>query len=73
MALTFNPEFHVQIKAGLWTRVVSGLIPFGARPSLEQERRVFQEADRIEAEGERVVAIDFKSDSGVPKSTKMEG
>lgn len=61
MALTFTPLFHTQVEVGLWSRAVNPLAPFGAYPSLEQERKAFQEAKQIEAEGEKIVVLDFKS------------
>ncbi len=61
MTLTFAPQFHAQVETGVWSRVLNPLAPFGSYPSLEQEKRAFQEAERIKAEGERIVEIDFKS------------
>ena len=61
MTLTFTPLFHEQVEPGVWTRALNPLAPFGSYPSLEQENRVFREAERIEVEGEQIVAIDFKS------------
>ena len=60
MALTFTPQFHRQVEPGKWARIVNPLARFDAHPSMEQERMAFKEADQIEAEGERVVVIDFK-------------
>ena len=60
MALSFTPKYHVQLEAGRWRRQVNHLAPFGRYPSMESEREAFAEADKIEAEGERVVVIDFK-------------
>lgn len=60
MALSFIPQFHAQVESGEWTRVVNPLAPFGAYPSMEQERKAYLEAQQIEAEGERIVVIDLK-------------
>jgi len=60
MALSFTPAFHVQVEPGKWARQANPLAPFGRYPTIESEREAFAEADKIEAEGERVVVIDFK-------------
>lgn len=60
MALSFTPAHYVQLAPGQWTRQVTTLAAFGRNPTMEIEREVFVEADRIEAEGERIVVIDFK-------------
>jgi len=60
MALSFTPAYHVQVEPGKWTRQVNPLAPFGRHPTTESEREAFVEADKIEAEGERIVVIDFK-------------
>lgn len=60
IALSFTPKYHVQHEAGQWKRLVNPLTSFGRYPDLEAEREAFAEADKIEAEGERVVVIDFK-------------
>ena len=60
MALSFTPKYHAQVAPGQWTRQVNPLAPFGRYPTMESEREVFAEADKIEAEGQRIVVIDFK-------------
>lgn len=60
MALSFTPQFHTEVSPGGWTRVINPLAPFGAYPSMDQERKAFQEAEQIEAEGDSIVVIDFK-------------
>jgi hypothetical protein len=60
MALSFTPAHHVQLSPGQWTRQANPLAPFGRYPSMETEREAFAEADKIKAEGERIVVIDFK-------------
>lgn len=60
MALSFTPQFHTEVEAGRWTRTINQLAPFGAYPSMEVERKAFQEAKQIEDEGDSIVVIDFK-------------
>lgn len=60
MALSFAPQFHTEVQPGSWTRVVNPLTPFGAHPSMDIERKAFQEADRIESEGDRIVIMETK-------------
>ena len=60
MALTFTPKFHTEVQTGSWARAVSPLVPFGWRPTMEQEQKALQEAKQIQAEGDLIVILDLK-------------
>jgi len=66
MALSFTPQYHVQTEPGIWHKPLDPFAPFGKYPSMDEIKRVSEEAAKIESEGEKVITMvfDLKGDFG---------
>nr|WP_314710214.1 hypothetical protein [uncultured Comamonas sp.] len=49
MALSFTPQYHVQTEPGIWHKPLNPFAPFGKYPSMEEIKRVSEEAARLKA------------------------
>lgn len=63
-ALSFTPQFHIEIQPEKWTRAINPFALYGSFPSMEEEQRAYAEAKQIEAEGGTIVVIDPKAEGG---------
>lgn len=66
MALSFTQQYHVQTEPGIWQKPLDPFAPFGKYPSIDEIKRVSEEAANIESQGEKVIAMvfDLKGDFG---------
>jgi len=59
MALSFTPQYHVQTGPGIWHTPLNPFAPFGKYPSMDEIKRVSEEAAKIESQDEKVITMAF--------------
>lgn len=64
MALSFTSLYHIETEPGIWQQSLNTLAPLRRYPSMDEIKRVSDEAATIESQGEKVITIVFdpKSD-----------
>lgn len=70
MTLSFTPKYHVEAEPGVWHQLLNTLAPFGRYTSIQEFKRVSDEASdeaaTIESQGGKVITMVFDPKHGDP-------